>query len=240
MYRTEPFGIVTMSPLNFPGMNTVPPRLAGLALAALLGGCAVGPDFAPPPDGLAHVVLAPRQPPADAAALHAGEVPQQWWRLFGDPVLDQLQARVAAGNLDLQAAASRVAQSRARACVAAAAAWPRLAMSGSVSREAVSEHGKFVAMGASSAPVGYWRAAGDGGRLAARSRPRACHVRGQGRQRAPVRRLPGGVRCALGTGPAGPCATPPRGRRRGGARQRVRARSAARGAGGGNGGRLFP
>ena len=150
-----------MSPLNFPGMNTVPLRLASLALAALLAGCAVGPDFAPPPDGLAHVVLAPRQPPADAAALHAGEVPQQWWRLFGDPVLDQLQARVAAGNLDLQAAASRVAQSRARAGVAAAAAWPRLAMSGSVSREAVSEHGKFVAMGASTDPFDYWRAGFD-------------------------------------------------------------------------------
>ncbi|GAB1575697.1 efflux transporter outer membrane subunit [Bordetella petrii] len=137
-------------------MNSLPRRLAGVALAALLGGCAVGPDFAPPPDALTHAVLAPRQPAA-GAALHAGEVPEQWWRLFGDPVLDQLQARVAAGNLDLQAAASRVAQSRARAGIAAAAAWPRLAIGGSVSREAVSEHGKFVAMGASTDPFDYWR-----------------------------------------------------------------------------------
>jgi NodT family efflux transporter outer membrane factor (OMF) lipoprotein len=161
MYRTEPFGTEKMKLLHLSMMNASLRRLAGAALAAALGGCAVGPDFVPPSDPLAQVTLSPRQSAAGSVAPHAGEVPEHWWRLFGDAVLDQLQARMAAGNLDLEAAASRIAQSRARAGVAAAAAWPRLGAGGSISREAVSEHGRFVAMGASPDPFDYWRAGFD-------------------------------------------------------------------------------
>ena len=37
-----------------------------------------------------------------------------WWRLLGDPVLDQLVERTIAGNLDLETAAARVQEARAR------------------------------------------------------------------------------------------------------------------------------
>ena len=39
--------------------------------------------------------------------------PGQWWQAYGDPELDRLIEKVASGNLDLQAATQRIAESRA-------------------------------------------------------------------------------------------------------------------------------
>ncbi|MBV7483952.1 efflux transporter outer membrane subunit [Bordetella sp. BOR01] len=141
------------------------PRQAGPALLALalLAGCAVGPDFQAPEDALSAAVLAPRHDSVANAALIPAPVPEQWWRLFGDETLNQLQARAAQGNLDLQAAASRIAQSRARAGIADAAALPRVGAGASVMREAASQNGRLVAMGAGTDVHEYWRAGLDAG-----------------------------------------------------------------------------
>jgi multidrug efflux system outer membrane protein len=70
--------------------------------------------------------------PADAFA--RGE----WWKLYADAALDELEARSLAANQDLRAAAARVEQARAAAGVARSAYWPQIAIDGSVTRERTS------------------------------------------------------------------------------------------------------
>src|SRR3546814_6072565 len=83
---------------------------------AAAGGCAVGPDFVRPGADPAQMPLQPKEG-QPRQALSADPVPREWWRLLNDPLLDALVARAWDGNLDLQAAAARVEQSRARAGV---------------------------------------------------------------------------------------------------------------------------
>lgn len=84
--------------------------LLPLAGALLLAGCAVGPDYVvpAPPGG-----PAPRLTEADAAATTPSPLPAQWWRLFGDPVLDGLVTRALERNTDLRVAAANLQRARA-------------------------------------------------------------------------------------------------------------------------------
>jgi multidrug efflux system outer membrane protein len=77
--------------------------LALVAAAVCVSGCMVGPDYRRP------AVDAPASfagMPADAAAAADTE----WWKQFGDPLLDRLIAEALAGNKDLRIAAARVEQ----------------------------------------------------------------------------------------------------------------------------------
>lgn len=100
-------------------------------LAALaLGGCAVGPDYRPPatpPAAADRFVTA--APATDAAA----PLPDAWWRLYDDPVLDRLVARAFAANADLRVAAANLARARAVADEAGAGRLPTTDASGGVS-----------------------------------------------------------------------------------------------------------
>ncbi|MDH6595163.1 NodT family efflux transporter outer membrane factor (OMF) lipoprotein [Variovorax sp. TBS-050B] len=118
--------------------------------AAVLGGCAVGPDHrtpaAPAPadwsawhGGSAELLGAERQAAAATAA-----APD--WKAFGDPLLDRLQARALAANHDLQTAALRFAQSRAQRTAAAAQQAPQLHASAGVNRQRQSETGAATRM----------------------------------------------------------------------------------------------
>lgn len=71
-----------------------------------------------------------------------------WWRLFNDDMLSELQVRAQKGNLDLQLAAARVAQSSAQISIANAARLPHLGISGVYAREALSANGTFALLGA--------------------------------------------------------------------------------------------
>lgn len=81
-------------------------RRALLAAAALLAGCAAGPDYVRPELSLPADYGAAADPAAVPAAL-------AWWKAFGDPVLDQLVDRALLGNRDLAAASARVDQALA-------------------------------------------------------------------------------------------------------------------------------
>jgi len=141
-----------MFPLRFLAGRAV---LLGMLAAA--GGCAVGPDFIAPEADSARMQLQPKagQP---RQALSADPVPREWWRLLNDPVLDALVARAWDGNLDLQAAAARVEQSRARAGVALAGLFPRVGLDARLTRGAISENGPMAALGASTAATDLWQA----------------------------------------------------------------------------------
>ena len=87
--------------------------LAGLTVALLLAGCAT----VPPIDKSAL----PQTPAAFkegdgrwAIAPPAETQPRgEWWKAFGDPVLDGLEARAERGNTSIQVAAARLVQARA-------------------------------------------------------------------------------------------------------------------------------
>src|SRR5687768_7634722 len=50
----------------------------------------------------------------------------EWWKIYADSVLDDLQSRALAANQDLRAAAARVQQARAAAGLARSNYWPQL------------------------------------------------------------------------------------------------------------------
>ena len=88
------------------------PGLA-LAVAGLLGGCVVGPDYAGPP------VAAPRAETgapfvrANAARMVPVDPPARWWTSLRDPILSDLVEEALATNTSVQVASARLRQSRA-------------------------------------------------------------------------------------------------------------------------------
>lgn len=94
------------------------PRLAALAAALLLAGCANLSGIEPQAQVRAPASLQPGA--ADAA------VPTQWWRGFGDAQLDRLVERALADNPNLRVAQARLARARAVSEVAGAALLPQV------------------------------------------------------------------------------------------------------------------
>lgn len=125
--------------------------------AVSLAGCAVGPDFVKPESGLHEVALVPRADYVDVAQPSDSNVPSQWWTLFNDALLADLQLRAQVANLDLQAASARIEQSRAQLGIASSQLLPSVGGSASYSRERLSEHGKFAALGAPTTPSDFWQ-----------------------------------------------------------------------------------
>ena len=111
------------------------PRVLVLFLfvaAAPLGGCMVGPDYvrpsAPAPAAYKDMEGWKRAEPRDV--LPRGE----WWRMFGDPELDALAARIDISNQNVQAAAANVRQAQAVAAQARAGLFPTLSAGATVTR----------------------------------------------------------------------------------------------------------
>lgn len=120
------------------GRPAVPFRLASTACLALVcAACAsIGPDYARPAVDLPAAWKADPgwQParPADAAPKAA------WWQVFGDPQLDELEARCLEGNPSLQAALARLDQAQAQSRAHAAALYPAVALNAGASRSRIS------------------------------------------------------------------------------------------------------
>src|SRR5689334_5460884 len=84
--------------------------LLGAALA-LLGGCAAGPNYhrapTPVPSAYIHGEMWKTAAPADALA--RGD----WWTLFGDAALNDLESRIDRSNQSVAGAVAAYAQARA-------------------------------------------------------------------------------------------------------------------------------
>ncbi|MCJ2014049.1 efflux transporter outer membrane subunit [Methylobacterium sp. J-076] len=130
-------------------LDTILAGVAALGLSDMLGGCVVGPDFVRPVPAVTaaatYVEPAPGRPVHTALPLlrgTSGAPPDvEWWRAFRDPILDGLEARIAAENLDVQTASARLLQSRAQLGTSAAAALPTLSGQGSAYRQQYSKNG---------------------------------------------------------------------------------------------------
>jgi outer membrane protein, multidrug efflux system len=102
---------------------------ATLALG-VLSGCAVGPNYKQPPVTAPDVYRDVQGPPAPASSL----ADQPWWEIFGDPVLVQLIDEALRNGYDVQLAAARVEEARARAGIARADFFPSINYGGGWSR----------------------------------------------------------------------------------------------------------
>jgi len=104
-------------------------RLArSIALACLLGGCAVGPDYRQPNLALPDQYLQVKQPPAksaDSAGSSVAEI-SSWWHALHDPELDSLIERALKGNPSLEIALARLQQARTFEIAATGFALPRV------------------------------------------------------------------------------------------------------------------
>lgn len=107
------------------------------ALALLLAGCAVGPDYEPP------AVDAPAAWTSAAAEITSAERADlaEWWTVFGDPALDALVGRALEGSRDLRIAEARVREARALAGIADGALPPSAGAGASYDRSSASGNG---------------------------------------------------------------------------------------------------
>lgn len=106
-------------------------RLVALSLPLLLGACAVGPDYVAP-----EVRLSPKWSNDGARAARPDRLATlgEWWKGFGDPLLDRLVEEAVAGNLDVAAAKAKVREARATRREAVGGMLPQVDGSGSADR----------------------------------------------------------------------------------------------------------
>ncbi len=137
--------------------NILRDTLGVVACIATLTGCSVGPDFLRPDSGLNEVKLQPRADYTNSYPTSESTVPSQWWTLFNDELLTELETKALVANLDLQVATSRIEQSRAQLGIATSELLPNVAVGASYTREALSKRGKFAALGAPTTPTNFYQ-----------------------------------------------------------------------------------
>jgi NodT family efflux transporter outer membrane factor (OMF) lipoprotein len=109
--------------------TSIPRLLLAASVAVLMAGCAVGPDYVRPDVST----------PANYKELEGWKAAQprddvvrgEWWRLYGDPVLDDLEAQVASANQNLAQAQAQYRAARALVESSRASYFPTLDASAS-------------------------------------------------------------------------------------------------------------
>jgi NodT family efflux transporter outer membrane factor (OMF) lipoprotein len=114
-------------------MNTFRSALS-FALALLLGGCLVGPNYHRPP------VPTPAQykelPPGWTVAAPAADQPKgDWWTVFNDPLLDELEPTVSVSNQTVRQDYANYQEALAEVQVARSALFPIVGVTGSVTKQ---------------------------------------------------------------------------------------------------------
>jgi len=114
-------------------------------MAAVVCGCAVGPDFAPPAPPDVAGYIAGRMPTRTVASDVAGgasqrfvtdrDIPGDWWRLFGSRPLRTLIERALKNNPDLAAAQAALRVAQANLAAGKGAYFPSIDGNFSASRE---------------------------------------------------------------------------------------------------------
>jgi len=104
--------------------------LAAMLALGLITGCAVGPNYKQPPVNVPDVYRDVQGPPAPSASL----ADQPWWDVFQDPVLKGLIDEALRSGYDVQLAAARVEEARARAGIARSEFFPSVGYGGGWSR----------------------------------------------------------------------------------------------------------
>jgi len=127
---------------------------------ALLVGCKVGPDYKRPEattiptayTGATNVVS------TDSGATNVWKVAQpqaqlpkgNWWEIFGDADLNDLERQASAANQQLKVALARLDEARAQMDVTRAGLFPNISLSGSYTRQRTSPNTPLSTIGAAS------------------------------------------------------------------------------------------
>jgi multidrug efflux system outer membrane protein len=127
-------------------MNATSYTASALAALALLGGCAVGPNYVRPEATTIPAAYAGAE--GWKVAQPQAQLPKgNWWEIFGDPQLDELEARAVAANQQLKAAVDRFDEARATMDIARAQLFPNLSLDASYTRQQTSRNAPSVATG---------------------------------------------------------------------------------------------
>ncbi|MEW9570835.1 efflux transporter outer membrane subunit [Rhodanobacter sp. Si-c] len=112
---------------------THPRGMLAATLTLLLGGCMVGPDYHRP----AVAMPAQYQPlPGWTAAAPAAAAPKgDWWTMFNDPLLNQLEPQVSVSNQTVRQSYANYQAALAQVQVARSALFPTIGISGSGNRQ---------------------------------------------------------------------------------------------------------
>jgi outer membrane protein, multidrug efflux system len=123
--------------------NVFPAVVAGVA-ASLLAACSLAPPYKPPQtEEVAQFKEAGDWMPAQPAdAQQRGD----WWQVFSDPNLNELETQLNTANPDLQAAVARFVQARAVARQDVSSEFPTLGASASGTRSRSSATGPFSSL----------------------------------------------------------------------------------------------
>lgn len=111
--------------------------MPALICVLLLTGCVVGPIYHTPDSHMPESWSTADDP----ALLPQGELIQQWWTLFNDPLLNKLIQSAEENNRDLMAAIARVEEAKALLGFSKGAHMPQLDATGSVIRQEASDNG---------------------------------------------------------------------------------------------------
>jgi NodT family efflux transporter outer membrane factor (OMF) lipoprotein len=126
-------------------IGAAPHALAILTATALLGGCAVGPDFkkpdAPTVSGYTPAPLpssvagAPGTAGDEQHFVNGSDIAADWWALFHSKALDDLIALAIQNNSDLKAAQASLKQANENVLAQKGAYWPQVTGSFAASRQ---------------------------------------------------------------------------------------------------------
>ncbi|HLZ73410.1 efflux transporter outer membrane subunit [Phenylobacterium sp.] len=134
-------------------MKHLPSKLTAVLMAsAALAGCAVGPNYVRPSAPLSPTFKEASgwSPAAPADALDRGD----WWSLFGDPILNGLEARVQVNNQNVIAAEAAYRQARAIVAEDRGQLFPTITLNGSGTQSGSGGGGKgSVVTGADGTPI---------------------------------------------------------------------------------------
>jgi NodT family efflux transporter outer membrane factor (OMF) lipoprotein len=120
-------------------------RLVPVAVATVLAGCAIGPNYKRP---AAAVTESYKNPVATAPAL-----PDEWWTLFNDPILNDLEAQVIVNNQNIAQASAAYMQARAVVRQDRSNLLPSIDLSGGVTRSMSGAPGFVVGGGTGGSSV---------------------------------------------------------------------------------------
>jgi len=124
----------------------------GMALLTGLIGCKLGPDYKRPEaatipaayTGATNVVATDGTNTWKIAEPKAQLPKGNWWEIFGDPELDDLERQASAANQQLRIAVARLAEARAQMNVTRAGLFPNISASGSFTRQRVSPNAPSI------------------------------------------------------------------------------------------------
>jgi multidrug efflux system outer membrane protein len=101
----------------------------------ILSGCMVGPKYHKP-----DVAMPEQFEELHSSAASEEEDLNHWWKLFHDPVLDQLIEEAIGANYDLQIALEKIEQTRAQYRIERSHLWPEIDLNATAMRSQISQN----------------------------------------------------------------------------------------------------